>query len=53
MDIAYVQNGILTTEAFYTLMGTAFLLNILVPITIRFWKPVYLAGLESKTAWTD
>lgn len=46
MDIAYVQNAILTTEAFYTLMGTAFVLNILVPVTIRLWKPVYLAGLE-------
>lgn len=42
MDIAYVQNQILSTEAFYTLMGTAFVLNMLVPITIRLWKPVYL-----------
>ena len=49
MDIAYAQNAILTTEAFYTLMGTAFALNILVPITIRLWKPVYQAGLESTT----
>jgi Kef-type K+ transport system membrane component KefB len=49
MDIAYVQNAILTTEAFYTLMGTAFVLNILVPITIRLWKPVYEAGLEPTT----
>lgn len=46
MDIAYVQNAILTTEAFYTLMGTAFLLNILVPVTIRLWKPIYEAGEE-------
>jgi len=46
MDIAYVQNAILTTEAFYTLMGTAFVLNILVPITIRLWKPVYQVGRE-------
>ena len=49
MDIAYAQNAILTTEAFYTLMGTAFVLNILVPITIRLWKPVYEAGLEPTT----
>lgn len=41
MDIAYVQNKILNTEAFYTLMATAFLLNILVPITIALWKPHY------------
>ena len=46
MDIGYAQNSILTTEAFYTLMGTAFVLNILVPITIRLWKPVYEAGLD-------
>jgi Kef-type K+ transport system membrane component KefB len=39
MDIAYVQNSILTTEAFYTLMITAFWLNIAVPITIGLWKP--------------
>jgi Kef-type K+ transport system membrane component KefB len=49
MDIAYVQNKILTTEAFYTLMGTAFILNILVPITIRLWKPVYLAQPDPYT----
>jgi Kef-type K+ transport system membrane component KefB len=50
LDIAYVQNKILTTEAFYTLMGTAFILNILVPLTIRMWKPVYLAGLDQKAS---
>ncbi len=38
MDIAYVQNGILNTEAFYTLMFTAFWLNVSVPITINLWK---------------
>ncbi len=41
MDIAYVQNQILTTEAFYTLMLTAFWLNITVPVTITLWKPRY------------
>jgi Kef-type K+ transport system membrane component KefB len=49
MDIAYVQNAILTIEAFYTVMGTACVLNILVPITIRLWKPVYQAGAETMT----
>ncbi len=43
MNIAYVQNAILNTEAFYTLMATAFFLNILVPITITLWKPYYAA----------
>jgi Kef-type K+ transport system membrane component KefB len=51
MDIAYVQNAILPTEAFYTLMITAFFLNIAVPVTIRWWQPWYLAG-ESRSAAT-
>ena len=38
MDIAYVQHQIMTAEAFYTLMLAAFLLNISVPLTIRWWK---------------
>lgn len=42
IDIAYVQNNILNTEAFFTLMITAFLLNILVPVSITLWKPYYL-----------
>ncbi len=41
MDIAYVQNNILSTEAFYTLMFSAFWLNVAVPITITLWKPHY------------
>ena len=42
MDIAYLEHKILSTEAFYTLMLTAFWLNVAVPITISMWKPVYL-----------
>ena len=38
MEIAYVQHKIMTTEAFYTLMLTAFMLNISVPLTIGWWK---------------
>ncbi len=38
LDIAYVQHQIMTAEAFYTLMLAAFLLNISVPLTIRWWK---------------
>jgi Kef-type K+ transport system membrane component KefB len=41
MDIAYVQNQILSTEAFYTLMFTAFWLNVAVPIALTLWKPYY------------
>jgi Kef-type K+ transport system membrane component KefB len=42
MDIAYVQNAILSEQAFYTLMFTAFWLNVSVPVTIAWWKPYYL-----------
>ncbi len=38
LDIAFVQHSIISTEAFYTLMMTTFLLNISVPLTIRWWK---------------
>jgi len=38
MDIAFVQYHIISIEVFYTLMLTAFLLNISVPLTIRWWK---------------
>jgi Kef-type K+ transport system membrane component KefB len=39
MDIAYVEHSIINDEMFYTLMFTAFALNVLVPVTIRLWKP--------------
>lgn len=45
MDIAYVQHPILNPESFYTLMFTAFWLNVSVPITIAWWKPRY-AGIK-------
>jgi Kef-type K+ transport system membrane component KefB len=38
IDIAYVQHNILSMEAFYTLMMTAFILNLSVPLSIRWWK---------------
>jgi Kef-type K+ transport system membrane component KefB len=41
LDIAYTQNGIIHTEAFYTLMFTAFWLNVSVPLTIAFWRSRY------------
>ena len=43
MDIGYVQNSVITTDAFYTLMATAFFLNVSVPVLIKWWKP-YFAG---------
>ena len=48
MDIGYVHNNIFTTEVFYTLMFTAFALNILVPICIRFWTPYFNASRQKK-----
>ena len=44
MDIAYVENDIMHTEAFFTLMITAFCLNIAVPLTISWWRPYYVAA---------
>lgn len=39
MGIAYVEYSIFTTEVFYTLMFTAFWLNVAVPLTIKLYKP--------------
>ncbi len=41
MDIAYIQYNFMSTEAFYTLMGVAFCLNVAVPVSIKLWKPYY------------
>lgn len=46
MDIAYVQNNILSDAAFYTLMVTAFFLNIAVPVGIKLWKPYFVKQME-------
>ncbi len=46
LDIAFVQEKIISEEIFYTLMLTAFWLNVAVPITIAWWKPYY-AGEKS------
>ena len=42
INIAFVQNKIIDITQFYTLMFTAFLLNITVPICLKLWKPYYL-----------
>lgn len=49
MDIAYVQNSILNVQAFYTLMITAFLLNVAVPLTIGWWQPHYARAVSTST----
>ncbi len=50
MGIAYLQYPILSDQAFYTLMLTATLLNIAVPLTIRWWKPYYV-GQKPLPRW--
>lgn len=50
MGIAYLQYPILNDAAFYTLMLTAALLNIAVPLSIRWWKPWY-EGRRPLPAW--
>lgn len=50
MDIAYVQHRIMPTEAFFTLMITAFFLNVLVPVTITLWRPHYLRATSDSAA---
>ncbi len=42
INIAYVQNSIITLEQFYILICTIFLLNISVPVMIKWWEPYYL-----------
>lgn len=49
MDIGYVQNDIMPAEAFFTLMITAFFLNIAVPLTISWWRPYYNAAEANAT----
>ena len=41
LDIAYIQTRIISEDVFYTLMVTAFCLNVAVPVLIAWWKPYY------------
>jgi len=41
IDIAYVDNKLINIEQFYALMVTIFLLNLAVPMLIKWWKPYY------------
>lgn len=49
MDITYVQQQIISEDVFYTLMVTAFFLNLAVPIAIKLWKPIYRNGTVNKS----
>lgn len=48
MDIAYVQTQLISVNAFYTLMITCFLLNISVPLTIRWWKAYFQTSVKTR-----
>ena len=50
MNIAYVQYALISTEMFYTLMGTCMLLNIAVPISIKLWRPQYEQEMSKDAA---
>ena len=44
INIAFVQNQLISKEEFYTLMFTTFLLNISVPLLLKWYKPIYERG---------
>ena len=48
MDIAYTQHSIINEQMFYTLMFTAFILNVAVPLSIRWWKPHFLKSVGAQ-----
>ena len=48
INIAYTQNHIIGLEQFYILIITLFLLNISVPIAIKWWKPYYIGDKKLK-----
>jgi Kef-type K+ transport system membrane component KefB len=48
INIAYVQNKLISQQEFYILIFTAFLLNITVPIVIKLYKPFYEKGTSQK-----
>ena len=48
INIAFVQENIIGVEEFYTLMFACFMLNITVPIALKWWKPYYLGFKQFK-----
>ncbi len=48
INIAFVQNSVISIVEFYTLMITAFMLNITVPLSLKWWKPFYLGFKQLK-----
>ena len=48
INIAFVQNQVIDITQFYILMLTTFLLNITVPLSLKWWKPYYLGFKQLK-----
>lgn len=48
INIAFVQHNIIGVEEFYILIFTTFLLNVSVPLTIKWWEPYYKGSKELK-----
>lgn len=53
MDIAYLQHSIISEDMFYTLMFTAFALNIEVPLSIRQWQPGFMPSVDRVNTGQD
>jgi len=51
INLAFTEHHIITVEQFYTLIFTVFLLNISVPLMIKWWKPYYMKEKEFKLLW--
>ncbi len=51
INLAYTEHHIISEAAFYTLIFTLFLLNISVPLMIKWWKPYYLK--EKSFIWKN
>jgi len=51
INIAFVQEKIIDEKQFYILMFTAFLLNISVPLMLKFWEPYYKWRKKMSLFW--
>ncbi len=51
INIAFVQEKIISEEQFFILIFTTFLLNISVPLTIKWWQPYYNWDKKLKIFW--
>ena len=52
INIAFVQEWIINKHQFYILMLTTFLLNVSVPLMLKFWEPYYKWKKKLSLFWT-